>query len=331
MLAAIAIWLGLRLPVKRFAAEPSYDAESTVVKPGDNAVGATPPRVEPTVVATPAPPDDRQRVIDQVEATPIVFFGKALDQDDLPIAGARVTYTVHHLRFRGNPSIDGPITDKDGRFEIRTQGPSITVRVSHPQFYQGKDAERHLDYSSTTTAGQSHPPPTRDNPSIFRLVKKGQPETIIQIPSRQLRLPLDGQPVEVGFGEESAKISVSLGSTSIAVRPNEFRAFDWAVRLAVPSGGLIERLNALDFTAPEAGYLPEVEIKMAVNGNPRWSSRVNRDYFIRFANGKFGRFEITVSGETGFCRFQSYLNPSGSRNLEVNPASVATRADSRPE
>ena len=63
---------------------------------------------------------------------------------------------------------------------------------------------------------------------------------------------------------------------------------------------------------------------MASAGNLQWSSRINKDYFVRFENGRYGRFQLTASGETGFCRFESYLNPSGSRNLEVDPTKLVT-------
>lgn len=127
----------------------------------------------------------------------------------------------------------------------------------------------------------------------------------------------------------SSIVTMRLNSSSAALKPNEFRHFDWALALAVSNGGLIERVNAFDFQAPEPGYLPEVEIQMTSDANPRGSSRINKDYFVHFADGRYGRFQITVSGETGFCRFESYLNPSGSRNLEVDPAKLV-RATSSP-
>ena len=122
-----------------------------------------------------------------------MFFGKVVDQHDLPVVGARVTYTVHHLNFHGNPPIEGPLTDNNGRFEIRTHGPSITVSVSHPQFYQGKDAERQIDYSDTTTAHRFSPKSSGESPTLFKLVRKGEAETVIHVPSKEIRLPLDAR------------------------------------------------------------------------------------------------------------------------------------------
>jgi hypothetical protein len=277
----------------------------------------------PASISTPSSEEERQREINRLEAIPITFFGKVIDQHELPVAGAQVFYTVHRLSFAGNSPVEGPVTDNDGQFEVRTQGPSITVSVSHPQFYKGADAERQIDYSRETNASPYSPKPTRENPTLFRLVKKGATETIIHVPSGEIRLPLDGRSVEINLGEWFSTVTVRLSSFGATLQPNEFRHFDWNCVLGVPNGGgLIERLNALEFLAPESGYLPEIEIQMVSDHNVRWSSRVNKDYFVRFGNGRYARFQITVSGETGFCRYESYLNPSGSRNLEVDPAKL---------
>ena len=319
-----ALWLGLRSGIPVQVHDRNDDLRPTTSPRGSQALSAMPPAVAPSAVTTPVTEAERQKAIERLEATSIEFFGKVVDQHDLPVAGARVTYTVHHLNFYGNAPVEGPVTDNNGRFEIRSQGPSITVSVSHPQFYKGKDAERQIDCGSTAAAHPSSPKPTRESPALFKLVRKGEAETVIHIPSKEIRLPVDGRPVEINLGERSLVVSVGLHSTSTASEPNEFRCFDWTLNLAVSNGGLLERLSPLDFQAPEIGYVPEIEIQMASGGNLQWSSRINKDYFVRFENGRYGRFQLTVSGETGFCRFESYLNPSGSRNLEVDPAKLMT-------
>jgi hypothetical protein len=277
--------------------------------------------VRSRVVGIPSTEEQRQGEINRLEGTQIVFFGKVVDQDRLPVAGARVAYTVHHLSLAGNSPVEGPVTDKDGRFEIQTQGPSITVSVSHPKFYGGGGAERQVDYGNATTGFVYSPKPTQEHPAVFVLVRKGETETLVQVSSKEIHLPLDGRPAEMSLGEASLKITVRLNSAGATLESNEFRHFDWSLTLAASNGGLIERSDSLDFRAPETGYLPEVVVQMAT-ANDRWSSRINRDYFVHFTNGKYGRFHITVSGETGFCRYESYLNPSGSRNLEVDPAKL---------
>lgn len=318
VLVAVAIILSVKhQPV--IGASPAASDRPTSASPSPS---QTYPVISPVVGAipdsTPSTEASRQDAIAQLEATPILFFGKVIDQYDLPVAGARVTYTVHHLRFSGNSPIEGPVTDRDGGFEVQTQGPSLTVSVSHPQYYGGEGAERQVDYRHPSAAHPYSPKPTKENPTLFRLVRKGPAENLVQVPSKELRLPLNGQAVEINLGGRPFAVIARLTSSSTALGPNQFKRFDWTISLAVSNGGLIERLNSLDFKAPDTGYLPEASVEMTANANPRWSSRINKDYFVHFSDGRYGRFQITVSGDTGFCRFKSYLNPSGSRNLEYD-------------
>jgi hypothetical protein len=324
------MWFGFRSRTLNAPQERNGSSPPSMSRHAPQAHSTTTPVVAAGPISTPATEEERQKAIDRLEATSIVFFGKVVDERDLPVRGARVTYTVHHLKFYGNPRVEGGLTDTEGRFEIRTQGPSITVFVSHPQFHEGKDAEREVDYDKTKTApGPSRLISTRDSPVLFRLVRKSEAETIIHVRSKEIRLPLDGRAVEVSLGERSLTVSARLQSAGASLAPNEFRRFDWNLRLTVPNGGLLDRPDSLDFQAPEVGYVPEIEIQMTSAGNLPWSSRINRDYFVHFANGRYGRFQVTVSGETGFCRFESYLNPSGSRNLEVDPAKLVESPVSR--
>jgi len=39
-------------------------------------------------------------------------------------------------------------------------------------------------------------------------------------------------------------------------------------------------------------------------------------------DGTYGRINLQVSGRTGTCHVEWFLNPSGSRNLEANPSKL---------
>ena len=56
-----------------------------------------------------------------------------------------------------------------------------------------------------------------------------------------------------------------------------------------------------------------------------WSSRAHRAYFLKLANGNYARvsFEMVAGGDH-FFQLESFLNPSGSRNLEFDPAKAIT-------
>jgi hypothetical protein len=71
------------------------------------------------------------------------------------------------------------------------------------------------------------------------------------------------------------------------------------------------------FLAPTDGYLPEDKISMPVVPDVNWKQDVQRSYYFHTAAGNFGsmNFRMIAHGDH-FCLIDSFLNPSGSQNLE---------------
>lgn len=135
-------------------------------------------------------------------------------------------------------------------------------------------------------------------------------------------MPKDGSPVEIDL--ETGKSAGSSGDFRIECwthdqTKDEAGRYDWRCRVSVPGGGLIEREDALDFGAPEAGYRKVDEITMA-KAAPQWRSQVRKDYFLQLNDGRFARvsLEVITHGDH-LIAVTSFLNPSGSRNLEYDP------------
>jgi hypothetical protein len=53
--------------------------------------------------------------------------------------------------------------------------------------------------------------------------------------------------------------------------------------------------------------------------NKNWMNELRTKYYVRLADGKFGRVEIEFMAFNGIIRVHSVVNPSGSRNLEPIP------------
>jgi hypothetical protein len=82
----------------------------------------------------------------------------------------------------------------------------------------------------------------------------------------------------------------------------------------------MESTNEFDFTAPLDGYRPVDEINMPQTTAEKWSNDVAKQYFVKLANGNYAYVKFRmVAGGDHFCIVESYLNPSGSRNLEFDP------------
>jgi hypothetical protein len=317
----LLVWFGRRpssTDVSQSASEPtpSYIATPEV----SPAPGSNGPRQAPLADVTPVTDLKRREELNKLESTPISFYGRVVDENNQPVRGAQTSYTVHHLTLSGNAATVGPRTDLEGRFEVHTNGPKITVSVSHPNYYVQKESEREVDYSGRT--GGTTDIATRERPLLFHLRRKGEAEPLVHGRSQNIHLPLDGQPTEVLLRHVGGpKVTIALKSTSAQLPRNEFRRFDWSISISVAGGGLIERSDSLDFEAPASGYLPTVDIQMPAQ-LANWDSHVEKQYFLYSPDRTYSRVTFEVSGRTGIGRLEWFLNPSGSRNLEADPSKL---------
>ena len=146
--------------------------------------------------------------------TPILFYGKVVDQDGSPIPDATVIYRASSIPWGGG--IRSQIkTDAKGEFEISSRGLSLYVEVT-------KDSYRSLPRRSDI------PPDVRDNrpvssgtypyakqfggtvhqadkshPVVFTLHKSGVLEPLIIQPGKDLSLAKDGSPIRIELDRKS--------------------------------------------------------------------------------------------------------------------------------
>jgi hypothetical protein len=253
-----------------------------------------------------------------VLGTPIEFYGKVVDQNGDPISEANVDYGTID-KFDANGSNYRGRSAEDGNFSISgIKGAVLTVGVQKEGYYNihGK-SDAAFAYGVGPDATRKEPP-TKGNPAVFVLQKKGPAEPLIRSGGGQIDIPRTGEPLFIDLatgkpGRGDLQIEAWIGNSS---QPR----FDWRYRLSIPGGGLVERNGQFDFEAPSDGYESFVEINMPANAG-RWSSDVPKQYFAKLPNGTYARFSTEFyAGNRNFIVFESYLNPkSGSRNLEFDP------------
>ncbi len=162
--------------------------------------------------------------------------------------------------------------------------------------------------------------------AIFVLRAKGEAEPLVKVESF-IKVPRNGTPVEVSLGTGQ---SVPAGKGDFRVEAwtqdqgKDARGrYDWRCRVTAPGGGLMERNGAYAFEAPVEGYKPSDVIEMPKTAE-RWNPQVTRQYFAKLANNTFARVEFEmVAGGDHFFRITSFVNPSGSRNLEYDASKQA--------
>ncbi len=252
--------------------------------------------------------------------TPIEFYGKVVDENGNPVEGAQIEFSCTDLSPAGN-SYYRTTSDADGLFSLNNvQGKLLVVRsIVKDGYYVSKQNRNNFFY-----AGENENfIPEFGNPVVFHLRKKGQAEPLITF-KKSFRIPRDGTPVEINF--LSGK-TTALGSGHLRVEcwtqdkgRKSGQMYDWKCLITVPSGGLQIATNEFNFLAPEDGYQAGFEIDMPETAS-NWSSDVEYKFFLKLADGKYGRMTFAmIAGGDHFCMIESSLNPSGSRNLEFDPA-----------
>jgi hypothetical protein len=273
-----------------------------------------------TPLISPSKNEPAGRKEDQINAwylTPISVYGKVVDEKGLPVSAANVAVGI-----ADNPSGSGSTyaqtTNATGHFSLTgVRGIAFSVRAEKEGYYSTKQSRGHRNI--ITPVDSDLPEPSRDQPIVLVLRKRGETEPLAFASSRQINIPADGRPIRFDLvtgqtGRGQLEIQSNLGDSTQ-------HRFEWRYQLAVAGGGLIEReKNEFEFAAPREGYKEAVEINMPADAE-RWSSSSEREYFVKLPDETFARFSIRFyAGARNFVVVESYLNPKpGSRNLEYDP------------
>ena len=286
---------------------------------------STPPRIPPTPSAVLSPEERRKAVVEQVESllsTPITFYGKVVDQDGYPVAGADVGYSALDTFMQPGSSYRGK-SDETGLFSITgIKGARLSVNVRKEGYYfiDGK-SNAAFAYGSGPD-GYFREPPSQHNPAVFVLQKAGATDPLIHVSGRSYRIPRNGAPVEVDLttGQRVVHGTLRVEAWTEDHSKDTKQHYNWRCRVTVPNGGLVTRQGQFDFEAPLAGYRPSDELVMLQTAD-EWQPQIKREYFIKLPNEIFGRltFYMVAQGDH-FFEIESHLNPQpGNRNLEFDP------------
>jgi hypothetical protein len=257
--------------------------------------------------------------------TPIIFYGKVTDTHGNPVSYAQVY--VSFASFPYSPGIrDDTESDKQGNFCVIGHGEGVVIMVSKGGYYTLNESSGNFSFLG---------PKLLDVPytsATFTLRKMGETEPLI-VQNKNVKTSRDGTPVFMDlhtgrtYGLTNGDIQVQTWTQDQNSSSGSGSHYDWGYAITVPGGGLQSRTGgAFDFTAPEDGYQSTDEVKMSAS-DPKWDSRMTREYFIKLANGEYARVSFTMyAGGDNFFSIASYLNPQpGHRNLEYDPNQTASK------
>lgn len=276
--------------------------------------------------------DPRWRVLNQREKidpawrgkVEIEFYGKVVDEKNLPIAGAMIKLSRGDLSPAGTTQVKVQ-SDVNGLFSLTgVVGRGLNVSVEKMGYYTSGLNRYSYEYAEFSDKNFHQPDP--DNPVIFHLREKGQVETLVY---RQTLygLKIDGTPqyIDLALGRKitggvpSGDISLSL----VRSPSNNPSGYDWTLSLdGIGAAGFIESSEEFMFMAPETGYEKSIIIRQKA-GASDYERQSRRNYYVRLADGRtYARVSTDVRpkyNDEGAIDITLYLNPSGSRNLEVDP------------
>lgn len=270
----------------------------------------------------------------EVINTPINFWGKVEDLSGNPISGAQVTVSVNDKvwDFEGRSrNIRTLTSDSDGRFEIQGErGSSIAVEVAKEGYAQVRRYQRGVP-SSVGNIRYANPEgllhneiPTPTKPAIFVLRKQIEADMLDVVTRKQYDLPINGQPLRIGLGDEAFLEARCWASPENRSGEGRNAPFDWRFEASVEGGGgLAEWDDRASVIAPDTGYQSTFRLDMpATLPEGEWSSS-SRDlsFWAKLNDGTYARIKLDILvGRKNRLYVSSWRNPTGSKNLEHDPA-----------
>lgn len=260
---------------------------------------------------------------------PIVFYGKLEDQLGNPVAGAEIT---------GNTIINNGITNGHGRFSAMSdasgffqmdagRGADLGI-MPKKEGYVLATARTSFKYSRMFNP--DYFVPDSNVPVVIKMWKLQGAEHLIRFNIRT-RIPIDGKPVL--FDLHTGQLVQAGGDIAIQVKitikPGVRQRYLWQATVQPKDGGIVPAEGRLDlrFQAPASDYESAFTLDNQTNDKD-WSPSFHGGfYFKAHRDGVYGKFDLgiftdVVKEDTIPVTLSGFINPAGSRNLEVNPALV---------
>lgn len=255
----------------------------------------------------------------QLWRTPILYYGKVVDESNQPISGVQVSFntsSVDESLTKEHYDSGTVTTDERGIFKIDgVRGVGMVFQLSHPNYYLYPG--NIMDYDIRDYPQKGALPNTEENALVFRMHSKGHPVSLVHR-ADGVNVPLDGTPTKLDMrgSDYNQKIGqlVIEASGNPPLRYNQ-QPFDWDAKITVPDGGLIEYTNQFDFVAPDSGYQSSVEFAFPKE-TVGWADTVSKNYFVKLPSG-YARLNIYIGAKRPlFFSVEYDYNPDGSPNLE---------------
>jgi hypothetical protein len=163
-------------------------------------------------------------------------------------------------------------------------------------------------------------------PTHFGLYKLGPLEPLKWLERKVRSISPAGTPLLYAVDESedqvAHRIEFRLNSNRIPVTNENQdevwgKPYDWFFEIRIPGGGFVLRASDYDLIAPESGYKDRIVFGYSASlPAEQWQPNRREWYFVKFADGTYGRFEIDLDAGDESVMLYGCTNPKvGSRNL----------------
>ena len=340
-LIALVLWLGKKKPAEMplpTAVQSNAVQQATLTKPSSVSanvpVHTNAPTASSATNMVQTPMQGKWEQMQQILATqndiPIVFYGRVIDQFDDGVANAAVNFSIGVYNGHESTEKRGQVmTDGNGFFKIEGyKGYNLGI-MPEKAGYVLATRDTLFKYSHLETDPYVS---SSSNPTVVKMYKLQGAERLVNF-NIKTYIPIDGAPIR--FDLKDNKQVQSGGDLIINIQsspePNFQTGYDWKASIRMADGGIIQNTDGLGldkmFQAPNSGYQPEFDLSFQ-KGTQQWTSRfIDCFYFTTQNNQAYGKMAISiitdrVENDAIPVSLTGYLNPSGSRNLEIDPAKV---------
>ena len=281
------------------------------------------------------PPDKLKmlRELMQQSNKPIRFYGLVLDQDNNPIPDVKVTLSIRTTKEpipgRIMDLFDYPVvtTDTQGRFAITdAKGALLSVKSLEKPGYEASEKSINRAHYWYWRDPREVFHPDADKPEVFHMWKKTGAERLVRKGIAH-PIPYNGTPTNFDLLSGTSVASGGDIRVTLVRNPQQItygqRNYEWTLTIEALVGGLIESDDEQMYRAPADGYQTQLVVHMPANAAD-WTDEKSINLYLKLDDGKkYGRAELKAligsDRQTTPFYISSFINPSGSRNLEYNP------------
>ena len=267
----------------------------------------------------------------------VLFFGKVVDQNMMPIEGVRVSgfvlsfdnaYLENLIPGTSDQKVNewSIITGKNGGFTVRgLRGLSLHIKKLEKDGYVAPVYGEYFRISGKHFRKDLYNPEA-DQPVVFKMWPKDIAEHSAELIQKEIRMSCltDGREYRIDLANGSFVTNtedifdVSVKITSASHNSDVEPKYDWSFSLSTPDGGLISTDDLHPYEAPEGGYMSPFVSKHS-SADKVWSRSEHRRFYVRSRGGTlYAIIDLTIyayrDGKS-LVRIDSVANVRGSRNL----------------